>query len=165
MRARLALILAAALAVAGCGRPKITETERQEALLAASEASFASNLKDWKRAADNFAKAADLCPDNGDYWLKLGLMRVRADDRPGARAAYKKALGAYKDAFAQNPADTSPVISQAYILVLLGQADRAREVLAKGSAKRPDDPRLKTFIERRALDNMIADPNTKANAP
>ena len=165
MRARLALALAAALALGGCGHPKITETQRQEALLAASEASFASNIKDWKRAADNFAKAANLCPDVGDYWLKLGLMRMRLDDRAGARAAYEKALAAYKDAFARNTADTTPVISQAYVLLVLGHPDKAREVLAKGSAKRPDDPRLKTFIERNGLDNMIADPNTKANTP
>ncbi|HEY1764924.1 MAG TPA: tetratricopeptide repeat protein [Opitutaceae bacterium] len=165
MRARLALALVAAFAFGACGRPKITETQRREALLDASEATFAVEIKDWKRAADNFAKAADLSPDTGDYWMKLGLMRIRLGDRPAARAAYKQAFDAYKDAFEHKPADTSPVISQAYILVLLGQTDQAREVLTKGAARRPDDPRLKIFIERHGLENMIADPNTKANSP
>jgi tetratricopeptide (TPR) repeat protein len=165
MRARLAVALAFALALGGCGRHEVTVTERQEGALAAGEAAFAVQLKDWKRAADNYAKAAGLCPDSGDYWFNLGLMRMRLGDHPAARAAFKSALPDYEAAFERTPSDTRPVLSRVYILILLGDADQAREVLAKARARHPDDVRLKTFDERHNLDKIIADPNTKANSP
>jgi tetratricopeptide (TPR) repeat protein len=165
MRALPALVLAAALAFGGCSRREITPTERKEGIIEASEASFATGLKDWKRAEEHFAKAAAICPDTGDYWLNLGLVRLRLNDHAGARSAYEAALPVYRDAFERNPADTGPVFSRVYILVLLGEADQARSVLEKARARRPDDRRLQAFVENHGLENMVADPKTKANSP
>ncbi len=131
----------------------------------ASEANFAVELRDWKRAEGLFAKAAGLCPDTGDIWFNLGVARMRLNDHEGARSAYRSALPAYRDAYERNSSDANLVIHQAYILVLLGKPDDARSVLEKARAKHPDDRRLRSFEENRRLEGMIADPAAKAISP
>ena len=47
---------------------------------------------DWAGAADLWAKVTAANPVNGDYWARLGEARFGAQDYPGAREAYQKAL-------------------------------------------------------------------------
>jgi len=165
MTSRLALVAAAALALAGCRGRDITSLQRKEAASVSSEAAFAVELRDWKRAEGLYAKAADLCPDSGDYWMNLGVVRMHLGDRPGARTAYKSALPAYEAEFERDPANTQPVLRRAYVLVILGRAEEARSALDKARAKRPDDRRLRSFFENHGMDGMIADPGLKEISP
>ena len=83
MSPRQALLLAAALALCGCRHREITKLEREEAANMASEADFAVTVKEWSRAEGLYSKAAALCPDTGDLWLNLGVVRMRLGDHGG----------------------------------------------------------------------------------
>lgn len=165
MTARLALVLAAVLALSACRHREITKLERDEAANMASEADFAVTVKEWSRAEGLYAKAAALCPDTGDYWVNLGMVRMRMSNREGARSAYKEALDAYREAASLNPSDTQAVIRRIYVLVVLGRVEEARSVLEKARSKYPDDWALKRFAEDQELDKMIADPGLKSISP
>jgi len=165
MTARLALLLAAMFALCACRHRQITKLERVEAANMVSEANFAVTVKEWARAEGLYAKAAALCPDAGDYWLNLGLVRMRLGNRDGARSAYKEAVSAYKEAAELDPANSQAVVRRIYVLVVLGRADEARSVLEKARAKNPGDRVLRSFSENRDLDKMVADPGLKSLSP
>jgi tetratricopeptide (TPR) repeat protein len=165
MTPRLALVLAAALALAGCRAREITSLQRKEAASVASEAEFAVAMKDWRRAEGLYARAAELCPDVGGTWLNLGVVRVRLGDRNGARSAYKSALGAYEDAFNRDPSNSEALLRQVSVLVILGRADEARKVVDRARAKYPGDWRLREFAESKGVDRLVADPALKSVEP
>ena len=79
----------------------ITPLERDKAANDMSEANFALTLKDWGRAEGLYAKATELCPDEGDAWVSLGssgcasaMTRMRCGGSPAPeRARERTALG------------------------------------------------------------------------
>jgi Flp pilus assembly protein TadD len=165
MTFRPALVLAAALVLAGCRQRVITPLERDEAANDVSEANFALTLHDWTRAEGLYAKATELCPDEGDAWASLGVVRMRLHNPNGARSAYKSALSAYEADGRRNPADTALVIRRAYLLVLLGRQDEARSLIDRARSELPADRRLRSFVEARGLEKMTADPAIKELSP
>jgi Flp pilus assembly protein TadD len=165
MTFRLALVLAAALALAGCRAKEISSTDRKEAANIVSEAQFAVTLKDWPRAEGLYVKATALCPDEGESWLGLGVVRMRMHNPGGAKDAYKSALSAYTDDIKRDPANTLPVIRSASVLVILGRLDDAKSLVEHAYAKNPGDRRLKEFVEAKALDRIAADPGLKEVSP
>ena len=165
MRHRLALVIAAALALAGCRARQITQLERDEAANDASDADFAVTIKDWARAEGMYAKAAKLCPDEADVWMNLGIARMHLNNPGDARTAYKAALSAYKDNLKKSPGQAVIVIRIAYVLTLLGRADEARAVIADALQKAPGDGQLRDIVDSKAIDKMLADPGVKAISP
>jgi predicted Zn-dependent protease len=165
MRYRLALVIAAALALVGCRAKEITQLERDEAANDVSDADFAVTIKDWPRAEGMYAKAAALCPDEADVWMNLGIVRMRLHNPGDARTAYKAALSAYKDNLKKDPGQSALVIRIAYVLTVLGRPDEARSEVADALQKTPDDTRLKEFSDDKAIDKMLADPGVKAVSP
>jgi Flp pilus assembly protein TadD len=165
MSFRLALVLAVALALSGCHRRKATTLERDQAANMVSEAEFATTMKEWGRAEGLYSKALALCPENGDNWMDLGVVRIRLNDHQGARSAYKSALEAYDDAIDLNPGDSQLVVRKAFALVILGRADEARSAVEKALKRLPDDRRLRRFVDDHQLDAMIADPALKGVSP
>jgi hypothetical protein len=165
MRARLALAAAATLVLAGCRAKEITKEQRDQALLDASDAEFAMTIHDLPRAEGMLVKASELCPDEGDLWLKLGIVRMGLKNPDGARQAYKSALSAFVDTCKARPADSAPIIKRAYVLTILGRGDEARSLVADSAAKAPDDRRLQAFVEAKGVDNMLADPALKRISP
>lgn len=165
MTSRPALILAAALALAGCRPKEITSLERKEAASDVSEAEFAVTMREWSRAEGLYAHAAGLCPDEGDVWANLGAVRMRLHDPSGARSAYKSALSAFAADCRRDPLNSTSVIRRASMLVLLGRPDEARNVVSDAAARNPDDRRLRAFVEDRALEKMISDPALKEISP
>jgi tetratricopeptide (TPR) repeat protein len=162
---RLALLLAAVVVLAGCRAREITKLERDEAANVVSEAEFALTMKDWPRAEGLYAKAAALTPDQGETWVRLGVVRVRMNNPGGAKDAYKSALAAFKDDYDKHPERTGSVIREATVLVILGRADEARRVVDKAYARSPDDRRLRSFVEMKGVDKIIADPGLKEITP
>ena len=165
MNLRPALVLAAVLILAGCRQRVITPLERDEAANDVSEANFALTLRDWGRAEGLYVKATELCPDEGDAWVSLGVVRMRMHNASGARAAYKSALSAYKDYLKGDPSNSAFVIRKAYVLVLLSRADEARACVDDARTRFPDDRRLRTFVESKGLEKMMADPGLKDLTP
>lgn len=165
MMPRGVLLLAAVLALTGCHRREITQLERDEAANVVSEAEFAATLKEWGRAEGLYAKAVQLCPDDADTWVKLGIVRMRLDDHGGARSAYKSALSAYKDYIALNPTRTQAVLHRAFVYAILGEADEARASIDKARSKNPDDRLLRSFVENGGIEKMLADPDLKNESP
>jgi tetratricopeptide (TPR) repeat protein len=155
--AGLGLVLAS-----GCKPKEPTSLQRKEAATLASEAQFALQLKDLPRAEGLLAKASDLCPDTGKYGVDLGSIRVRLGKKDAARAAYQRALKAYEDDAARpETKDAGPMLQQIYVLGLLGRVDDARAVLLKAQKKYPESRSVRSFIEGKQIDKMIADPSFK----
>jgi tetratricopeptide (TPR) repeat protein len=165
MRARLALAMAAALALAGCRAKEITKLQRDEAANDVSDADFAVTIHDWARAETGYGKAVELCPDEGDVWMNLGIVRMRQHKNDEARSAYKSALSVYVAGSKAHPLDSATVMRRAYVLVVLGRSDEARSVVADAVAKSPDDRRLQNFVAAKGVDNMMADPALKEISP
>jgi Flp pilus assembly protein TadD len=165
MTNRVALVLAAAVVLAGCRARQITKLERDEAANVTSEAEFAVTMKDWARAEGLYAKAGALCPDQGETWVRLGVVRVQLHDSGGAREAYKSAVSAFKDDSKRDPANTASVIRCASVLVILGRVDEARSLVDKAYARNPDDRRLRDFVQMKGVDRLVADPGLKAVSP
>lgn len=164
---RLALfVVAALLLVAGC-KPRgkaITDLQRKEAAHLDSEAQFAITLREWARAEGLYDKATQLCPDTGVYWLNLGVTRMRLSKRDAARTAYKGALKAFEAEAAQNPTQVEPQLKQVEVLALLGRVDDARATLDKIAKRFPSDRAVRSFVENKSLDRMLADPMFKQSA-
>ena len=149
---------------AGCSKPKpktVTSLQRKEAANLVSEANFAMTLRDYARAEPLFAQAAKLCPDDGDYWVNLGVARRRRGDGAGAKDAYASALSAYRDAAELNPQEPERRLQEIYVLALLGRVDDARAVLEKARQKNPKNLSLRQFAESRQLEQMLVDPGFK----
>jgi len=165
MNVRPALVMAAALLLAGCRQRVITPHDRDEAANEVSEANFALTLKDWARAEGLYAKATQLCPDEGDAWVSLGIARMHMHNPGGARSAYKSALQAYKDNLKTEPVNGAFVIREAYVLMLLGRPDEAKSCVEKARVKYPEDRRIRSFVESNGLEKMKADPALKDLTP
>jgi len=161
-----ALVPVALVAFVGCKpKPKdISSLQRKEAAQHVSEAQFALTLRDYARAEDELAKAAKACPDNGDYWMNLGSVRMHLGQRDGAKAAYKSALSAFEDAAALAPKDVQSVLKQISVLALLGRTDDARALVGKLQDRFPDDRDARVFVEQKQLDHLLADPGFKEAA-
>lgn len=160
------LVLAVAVAfAAGCGKAKekkkeITSLQRKEAATLASEAQFAVQLRDHARAEGLLAKAVELCPDDGIYWVNLGSARIRLGNKSGAKDAYVGAEKALRDAAEEKKTDAEPWLQRVYVLALLGRADEARSVLKEAAQKFPDNRNVRAFVDGQ-FDRMLADPKFK----
>ena len=160
---------AVSLMLGGCGKPQpkpVSELKRKEAEHLVAEASFAMNLRDWARAEGLLAKAVQSDPHTGVYWLSLGTMRIRLNNKPGAKQAYEGALRAFQleantDAAKNDP---EPWLKQMQVLALLGRTDEARAMLDKTAKRFPQDRNVRAFIDGRQFDQMIADPVFKQGA-
>ncbi len=156
--------------LAGCGRSdkEPTTLQRKEAATLVSEAQFALQLKDLARAEGLLTKATELSWDSGKVWVDLGSVRVRLGKKDAARTAYLAALKAYEneaakpaDPKAGNGPDVAPWMQQVYVLALLGRVDDARSALAKAQKKFPESRAVRTFVEQKQIEKMIADPSFK----
>jgi tetratricopeptide (TPR) repeat protein len=161
----LAGLSALAWGAAGCGKPRreISERDRKEAAVLASEAQFAINLRDWARAEGLLTKTVQLVPE-ADYWVALGSARVRLGNRSGAKDAYQKALRAYEDAAAVDGKSVEPWLGQVTVLALLGRIDDGRAVVLKAARRFPNDSRLKELMDAKAFEAMVSDPGFRENA-
>lgn len=162
-KAPYAVMLAALVlsSLTGCGRKEITALQRKEAANLASEAQFASTVRDFARAEGLYTKAAELCPDNGEYWVVLGVTRKRLKDNSGAKKAYEKAVDAYGDAYKADDKHPEVLLHKAYVQALLGKFDDARSTLEKARKNHPDNRDIKGFVETKQLDKLINDPSFK----
>jgi tetratricopeptide (TPR) repeat protein len=153
------LLLCLLVFATGCG-PKITSLQRKEAANLVSEAQFATTMRDWARAEELLAKATQLCPDNGEYWLNLGSVRRRLDNLSGARKAYEQAAAAYGDAYKADPKDPQPLMQQVYVYSLLQQEKKALKALERAQQDHSANPNVRNFTPE-TLTRMREDPGFK----
>jgi tetratricopeptide (TPR) repeat protein len=158
--AALTVIVAAGL-LGGCAKKEITPLQRKQAATLVSEASFAVTVRDLPRAESLLAQATALCPDSPEYWVNLGTVRRRMDNRAGAKTALEEGLKASRDAYKRDDKEPAPLLQQVYILAMLGRVDDARSTLEKAQKKHPDDRAVRMFVENKQLDRMLADPGFK----
>lgn len=164
MKRFLVLIVTVALLATGGCKPKpkeITQLQRKEAASLVSEAEFAMNLRDYARAEPLFQKATELCPDDGGYWLGLGINRRRLDNVKGAKEAYEKARSAFRDAYETDRTESESLLKEVYALALLGRVDDATKALEKARKNDPADSRLRLFAENKQLERLIEEPSFK----
>lgn len=150
----------------GCGEKKkeITELQRKEAAHHVSEAQFALTMRDYARAETSLAKAVELTPDEGAWWISLGAARLKLGKRDGAKAAYQDALTAYEAEAKRSRNDPGPWLQQVQVLALLGRKDDARDQLEKTVKQFPGHRDVKLFVEGKQLDRMLADPKFREMA-
>ncbi len=148
----------------GCSRKEITPLERKQGASFVSEASFAVTLRDYPRAEGLLIQAVAVCPDTSDYWLSLGTVRRRLDNRSGAKEAFEQALKTCRESYKRDSQNSQLVLQQVYILALLGRVDEARETLAQARKDHPDDRGIRVFAENGELDRILADPGFKEQA-
>ena len=164
MKSTFVLIaMMAVFAAAGC-KPKpedITPLQRKEAASLASEAQFAITLRDYARAEPLFEKAAKLCPDDGEYWLALGVTRRRMGNQAGAKAAYEEARSAYRDTFERDAKDSDALLQELYVLALLGRVDEANKAMEKARKKDPENPRFRSYSDNKQMERLLAAPSFK----
>ncbi len=156
----LLVILAVGL-TAGCSRKEITSLQRKQAASLVSEAGFAITLRDYARAEGLLAQAVAVCPDTPEYWLNLGSVRRRLNNRSGAKDAYEEMLDLLKDRCKKDGKDPAPLLQQVYALALLGRLDDAKDALAKAQKNHPSDPAVRAFVESKQLDRLADDPTFK----
>jgi len=159
----LLLVVLALLTAAGC-KPKVrhsTDLERKQAANLDSEADFAISLRDFARAEPLLNQATTLCPDVIQGWMKLAAIRIKLGDKAMARTAYEGALKASRAAYAEKPELVEARMQEVYVLVFLGRVDEARDALTKAQKALPNNLDLRTFIERKQLDQLLNDPNFK----
>ena len=164
-RRKLLLGLLGGLLLAGCGpgTAQVTERQRREAAQLAAEARFAVSVREWARAEKLFAQAAQIDPDVA-YLTSLGTMRVRLGQRAGAKEAYQAAIRACELEARRSPDDPEPWLKHAYLLALLGQASEGRTLLQKAEKRFPKNSRLRSFVDGKQYDAMLASPAFKEAA-
>ena len=164
---RVSLILLGlwAALMTGCGRKEITSLQRKEGASLVSEANFAVSLRDYARAEGLFAQAVAACPDTTDYWVGLGTVRRKQDNRAGARTAFEEALKASRATAKREATNGQLRLQQVYIQALLGRVDDARETLSQAQKDLPDSRDIRSFVERNELDRILADPGFKDMMP
>jgi tetratricopeptide (TPR) repeat protein len=149
----------------GCGRKEITSLQRKEGASLVSEANFAVSLRDYPRAETLFAQAVVACPDTTDYWIGLGTVRRKQDNRAGAKTAFEEALKASRDATKRAGLNGQLRLQQVYLQALLGRMDEARDTLSRARKDLPDNRDIRAFVEGNELDRILADPGFKDMMP
>lgn len=157
----LPALLLATVVTAGCAKKEITPLQRKQGASYESEAQFALNLRDLPRAESLLVQATGVCPDNADYWLSLGTVRRRMENRPGARTAFEKALDASRESYRRDNRNSQLLLQQVYILAVLGKPDEARKTLEDARKKHPDNRNIRLFADGGELDRLLADPGFK----
>ncbi|MEI7552395.1 MAG: hypothetical protein WCL24_08680 [Verrucomicrobiota bacterium] len=163
-RARLLLGLLV-LGLAGCGPREVTPLQRKQGASLASEAGFAVSIRDYPRAEGLYAQAVAACPDTADYWLSLGTVRRKRNDRAGARTAYEQALTAARAHDRRDGADDQALLPAFYALVLLDRADDARALLAQARREHPNNRMLRNLADQDEIGRLVADPGFRELAP
>ncbi len=153
----------AVLLFAGCSKKEVSPAVEAEARMLISEAQFAMQIREFKRAEELVQRALDLRDDQPEYWVSLGMARRRQDNTSGARKAYEKALGMH---VARYKEDKKPeeLAQQAFVLALLGRTDEALKLLEKGVKDHPDSAALKKMSDPRGLPRTFQTSDFKALA-
>lgn len=160
-RSLVVLALVLLLAVTGCGKkPEITPLQRKQAAALVSEAEFAITIRDFARAEDLMRQAAELCPDDGSYWMALGNLTKRNGKPAEARKAYEQCVEVYAAAYKETPQNGKLLMRQMYAEALLGHVDKARALVKKARENHAQDPEISAFDEA-ALERMLKNPNFK----
>ena len=164
MKRFIVLFVAVALVASSGCKPKpkeITQLQRKEAASLVSEAEFAMSLRDYARAEPLFQKATELCPDDGGYWLGLGINRRRLANVKGAKEAYENARSAFREAYETDRTESEALLKEVYTLALLGRIDDATKALEKARKQDPADSRMRLFAENKQLERLVEEPSFK----
>ncbi len=147
--------------VPGCAKKKEpTERDRKEAAYLISEAQFAMTVREWPRAEGLLVKATELVPQ-GDAWLSLGAVRMRQNNRGGAKDAYQSALKAFEAETALNNRISEPWLKQAFVLGLLGRKSDSQAMIAKAEKIFPNDAKVRALTDPKEFERMFATQNFK----
>lgn len=164
-RTTIVLLAALALSAAGCGpgKPKeISKAARAEAAQNASEAEFASQIRDWGRAESLLSRSVELDPENSQYWLHLGVIRRRLNNTSGARKAYERARDLLRTDYKRDKTSPAPLLVEIEVCILLGKPDDAKKVLETAKREHGDDPNVRAFVENNVLQKMMENPDLKS---
>ncbi len=168
MKKRWVFALAAGLFLLGAckgKRKEIPVEARQEAEQNASEAAFATQIREYDRADKLLTKAIELNPTSR-YWRALGIVRKKKGDSSGAKKAYEKALDIAIGDYEESKRDQlPPLFDEIELDVILGRAEDARKTLDQASRDHPTNPQIKNMIQEKVIDRMLTDPALKELSP
>src|SRR5690606_902015 len=118
-------------------------------------------LKDFARAEGLLAKAAELTPDSGELWLRLGMTRMRLGQRDAARKAYQQGFDALRAVAAEQKDNADVRLEQVTALVLLGRRDEAKKLVEKLGRDFAQHRAVRAYVDNHTLDRLLADPQLK----
>jgi len=164
-RILIVLIGAVALVVSGCSKePKEYPTAvTAEAASLIGEAQFAMQIREFPRAEDLIQRALKLREDMPEYWVSLGMARIRQDNSSGARKAYEQAIKLHLARY-KKLKEPSDLMQQAFVTALLGKNDEALKILEKALKTHPDSEVVKKMADPRGLPRTFKTPEFKALA-
>lgn len=153
----LASLLVLLLAASCTHNPDEEATERSRRLAKDGAAAFAA--KDFYKAQQLAAEAANLDPEFAEAWVANGMALVRLGKSDEAKATYVKALELYQARQKRNPADADSVVQQIFLLTLLGRPAEAKTLLDQAHTSFPADPQIGKLIKnydetRRAWESL-----------
>lgn len=164
-RALFSLACGSALLFAGCSKQlkeeEIPKVVKAEAAALVSEAQFAMEIREYSRAEELMGRALKLREDRPEYWVTLGMVRRKQDNKDGARKAYEKALEMHVKRYKEKK-DPAEVAHQAFVLGLLGRVDDALKTLKEGLRNHPDSTFLKDKADPRGLPRTFRTEEFKA---
>lgn len=147
------VVVLSVLCVAGCANRAPLANDRAQNL--ADRAAQAFLDEEYKKARSLSEEAVRLRPDFAEAWVLHGKSCVLEGDAASARESYERALRLHAQRYRMNSDDTSQLVQQVYILLLLGRDAEARALLAQGLEAHPADERL-TLLSS-GMDNLLAD--------
>lgn len=151
-RLLLVIVCVSVLFSAGCSkkRKEVPDSVKAEAATLVSEAQFAMQIREYSRAEELIQKALKLRDDVPEYWVTLGMVRRKQDNKSGARKAYEEALELHTARF--NEEKSAEQLSQrAFVLGLLGKTPEALKLLEEGLKQFPDSAVMKKMADPRGL--------------
>ncbi len=158
----LVLACVGALWFAGCAKePKeYPKAVTAEAASLIGEAQFAMQIREFSRAEELIQRALKLRDDLPEYWVSLGMARVRQDNSSGARNAYEQGIKLHVARYKKNQ-EPSDLMQQAFVTALLGKTDDALKILKQGLKDHPDDEVVKKMADPRGLPRTFQTPEFK----
>lgn len=134
-------VVIALLFFTGCGNRQPTSTTPEHLW---NQAALAMEEDDYAKAAALFRQATKLNPDLAEAWVGLGASLVQIDHVAEARSSYQQALEIYSERYAAAPSPND-LMSQSFVLLLLGKSDEAEALLAKGEQTHPTASMITTL--------------------
>ncbi len=134
------IVLAAVMLVASCAHDP-----NKFAVTRANKGAKAMKRDRHRRAVQYLDQAVAAVPDYAEAWVAKGMAHAEMGQISLVRESYLEAEGIYRALLQSEPNNVDLIVSEAYVLVLLGRRLEAARVVDQGQERLPTSTRLIFF--------------------
>lgn len=134
------IVLAAAVLVASCAHDP-----NKFAVTRANKGAKAMQKGRYRRAVQYLDQAVAAVPDYAEAWVAKGMAHAEMEQMGLARESYLEAEAIYRALLQSDLNNVDLIVSEAYVLVLLGRRLDAAWVIDQGLERLPTNTRLIIF--------------------